>query len=304
MEHRFESAIQKCQQSVPSNLEKILARLLEIELFDCRIPHPAGDPTYQDPKRFCQLLREYWGCIKPILFTASEIPVHGQPHSLTRLILNLQDRLDTCLQRLTEIKDLQSVRRDIDMLVSSLLSGDPGEFGVLLECEPDLIPRVEMAIEETSLALGTSNFELTHAESKFIVVVKKAAEDDRKWLKRQWDRILGSVQQSTSAVTPSDQNKPAAKTAAAMQGADKSKHPWGDDDPETLLSPAKLADRLHIPPEDRKNRENLRGRLRTWRDANPGGGWIEVADRKAKQPGYLYPVGKVWTTIEDMESSG
>lgn len=82
------------------------------------------------------------------------------------------------------------------------------------------------------------------------------------------------------------------------------KHPWGDDDPENLISPSKLADRLGIPSDDRKVREALRKRLEAWRNANRDGGWIEVADRKPRQPGYLYPVGKVWPVIEDMKVSG
>ncbi len=87
-------------------------------------------------------------------------------------------------------------------------------------------------------------------------------------------------------------------------GGNGKKHPWGDDDPETPLSPAKLADRLGIPQSDTKAREALRGRLRTWRKANPGGGCLEVADRKPKQAGCLSPLGKVWPVIEDMKPSG
>jgi hypothetical protein len=82
------------------------------------------------------------------------------------------------------------------------------------------------------------------------------------------------------------------------------KHPWGDDDPETPLSPAKLADRLGIPGDDKDAREALRKRLEKWRNKNRDGGWVEVADRKPRQPGYLYPVGKVWPVVEDMKPSG
>jgi hypothetical protein len=89
-----------------------------------------------------------------------------------------------------------------------------------------------------------------------------------------------------------------------QDGDHSNNHPWGNDDPQTPLSPAKLADRLGIPPSDAKAREALRGRLRGWRDATPDGGWIEVRDRKPKQAGYLYPVGKVWPVIEDMKPSG
>jgi hypothetical protein len=92
--------------------------------------------------------------------------------------------------------------------------------------------------------------------------------------------------------------------SGAVAAEDRSKYPWGNDDPETPLTPAKLADRLKIPADDKKRREALRSRLRSWRDANPSGGWIEVADRKPKQAAYIYPLGKVWSVISNMKPSG
>ncbi len=82
------------------------------------------------------------------------------------------------------------------------------------------------------------------------------------------------------------------------------KYPWGDDDPETPVTPAKLADRLGIPGDGKKAREALRKRLETWRNKNRDGGWVEVADRKPRQAGYLYPVGKIWPVVEDLKPSG
>ena len=76
------------------------------------------------------------------------------------------------------------------------------------------------------------------------------------------------------------------------------------DDPDIPLSPAKLADRLGIPPDDRKAREALRKRLESWRKANLDGGWIGVEDPKPREPKYLYSVGKVWPLIEDLRPSG
>lgn len=107
------------------------------------------------------------------------------------------------------------------------------------------------------------------------------------------------------AVAPAPE-PPAAGAAATGDRSEAAggKHPWGDDDPETPLSPAKLADRLGIPKDDKKRREALRKRLENWRDHNKAGGWIEVADRKPKEAGYLYHLGKVWAVIEDMKPSG
>jgi len=85
--------------------------------------------------------------------------------------------------------------------------------------------------------------------------------------------------------------------------------PQGDqrgakDDPDTPLSPAKLADRLGIPKDDSKARETLRKRLESWRKANLDGGWIEARDPKPREPRYLYPLGKVWSLIQDVKPSG
>ena len=185
----IELAQRQCQQSAPSDIANLLARIHEIMLFDCRIPHPVDDPTFQDGRRFLFLLREYWAVLKPILMTARDVPVHHQPHALTRLILNLQSRLTTCFQHVTETEGIGSTAEKVNLLIEVLLSGDPDEFVVLMECEPDLIPQIERSIERAALAGSSGSFELTHAESNFIAVVRQAAEDDRKTLERNWKRI-------------------------------------------------------------------------------------------------------------------
>jgi len=92
-------------------------------------------------------------------------------------------------------------------------------------------------------------------------------------------------------------------TAPAVEDQ-SGKHPWGDADPETPLTPENLADRLGIPTDDDKAREALRQRLRTWRKANLDGGWLEDQDAKHKQPKFYYRVGKVWDRIKDLRPSG
>jgi hypothetical protein len=85
---------------------------------------------------------------------------------------------------------------------------------------------------------------------------------------------------------------------------DASNEQGGADDPDTPLSPAKLADRLGIPAGDARGREALRKRLESWRKKNLDGGWIEARDPKPREPKYLYPLGKVWPLIQDLKPSG
>lgn len=91
------------------------------------------------------------------------------------------------------------------------------------------------------------------------------------------------------------------KERLAKQTPVPPKHPWGDDDPKTPFSPKALADRLGIPSDDEKQRDNLRKRLEEWRKRNFDGGWIEVENRKPRDPQFLYPIGKAWPLIEDMK---
>jgi len=105
--------------------------------------------------------------------------------------------------------------------------------------------------------------------------------------------ILKAIGQAVGSLKEWTDNRPGKQKTAA-----------GGDDPDQLLSSGQLADRLGIPANDKKKREALRKRLESWRNRNQDGGWIEVADRKPKQPGYLYPLGKVWSVIEDMKPSG
>jgi hypothetical protein len=74
-----------------------------------------------------------------------------------------------------------------------------------------------------------------------------------------------------------------------------------DDEP---ITPAKLADRLRIPQDDKRVRNTLNKRLQRWRDENPGGGWVEVTDPKPRQPRYLYPLRTVLPIVEDLKPSG
>jgi hypothetical protein len=76
------------------------------------------------------------------------------------------------------------------------------------------------------------------------------------------------------------------------------------DNPDELLSSAKLADRLGIPADDTKARENVRKQVDSWRKAHFDGGWIEVTNPKPRKPKYLYPLGKVWPLIEYLKPSG
>jgi len=82
------------------------------------------------------------------------------------------------------------------------------------------------------------------------------------------------------------------------------KHSWGDDDPDTPLTPAKIADRLGIPPTDRNKREALRKRLEKWRGKSPKDGWIEDEQGGGRKVKYSYRIGKVWPVVEDMKHSG
>ena len=80
-------------------------------------------------------------------------------------------------------------------------------------------------------------------------------------------------------------------------------HPWGNDDPDIPLTPAKIADRLGIPAKDKRKRDTLRKRLEKWRRQNPKGGWIEDEQGGGRKVKYSYPIGKAWPVVEDMKHS-
>jgi hypothetical protein len=91
------------------------------------------------------------------------------------------------------------------------------------------------------------------------------------------------------------------RTATGDEGGGK--HPWGDDNPDNPLSPAKIADRLGIPPDAKQRREALRKRLGKWRKDNPKGGWIEDEQGGGRKVKFSYPIGKVWPVVENMKQS-
>jgi len=68
------------------------------------------------------------------------------------------------------------------------------------------------------------------------------------------------------------------------------------DNPDQMLTPQRLADRAGIPEADKLARDSLRKTLEKWRRENiskQGTDWVEVADRKPREPGFLYRLGAV-----------
>lgn len=80
--------------------------------------------------------------------------------------------------------------------------------------------------------------------------------------------------------------------AAAIKKAEPAK-PYTD--PSELVAMPELAKRGGLGD---KQKERLRNRLKTWRQANLDGGWIENTEAKPREPKYLFPIGKVWPIVE------
>lgn len=134
-----------------------------------------------------------------------------------------------------------------------------------------------------------------------------------------WSKEAGAIDEVLSRLPtePVDGNQPdilARQLEAIHAGAERIRavlvacladnaNPASDrqDDPDTPVSEAKLAERLGIAGDDNRRRV-LRERLKEWRRTNDDG-WIEVPNPKPREPRFLYQLGKVWPVVQDMKRS-
>ena len=74
-----------------------------------------------------------------------------------------------------------------------------------------------------------------------------------------------------------------------------------DDDLEQMVSPENIAKRYGFTS---KQKDRLRKKLMAWRQPGNSGEWIDVPDRKPRQPQYLYRLGSIRHLIDEVKASG
>lgn len=231
IEENVKALIAKCQEEAAASVLKITARIQEIETTDCRIPHPADDATFQEPRRFLQLLREYWGLGRQVVLDVANVGCAFQPHPLLPLMMNLRLRLDACFERLSSVEGASEAEGAANTLLDTALGGDFDDLSAVPEYTNGEIAKVDAFIARTHLKLGSKTYDLTRAEQVFIQLARNCISQHREELKRAWAGMQRAADQqgrrlrSAQAAHPPDSAGGSSRPHAAAAGAGPSAGP-------------------------------------------------------------------------------
>jgi hypothetical protein len=182
------AAISACQERVSSPLKDILSQLVEIKLYDCRIPE--GSPGFSDPRRSMQLLRSYWSLCRSIVIHQIDACIGFHPHPLFRLIVNLRSRIETYFEHLADFKGAKEANEALGSLLDVILSSEPDDLSAVPEYTHQLVQTVDAFLESARLETGSKIFPLTHAEEIFLAHAGEAIEHYHKHVDSTWARMV------------------------------------------------------------------------------------------------------------------
>ncbi len=190
-------AVADCREAIPSSMKGIVEHLLEIKLYDCRIP--TGHPIFKDRRRTLQLLRSYWSLCRKIVLRDMRAPVRRYPHPLQRIVLNLRARMETYFGRLSDVEGARDAFAVAANLADAVV-GRPLELSHMpQECVHREIAKVDVFLESVRLRSGSKIFSLTHEEETFLEMAELAISYYHKGLQSIGRRVLADAQASLVA---------------------------------------------------------------------------------------------------------
>jgi hypothetical protein len=208
MSENLAAVVRKCQGEATEPVRDIVTRIQHAMLYDCRMPDPRDDDTFREPQRFLQMLRAYWGLIRRVTLYLTEAPVSYRPFPLTPLIINLRNRVSTCLEKLGACLDVASVQNSIGVLTEIVLSGNFDELQMGDEWASEQVASVDRFIEEARLQFGAKTYPLTHAEEICLEQGRRAVSD--------YEKRIASVRNKMSKRMDDNSNKSTAQASANL----------------------------------------------------------------------------------------
>jgi hypothetical protein len=183
----IQGAVSACQQRVSSPLKDDLAQLIEIKLYDCRIPE--GSSSFADPRRSMQLLRSYWSLCRSLVIHQIDACLFSHPHPLLRLILNLRLRIDAYFEQLVDVEGSREAIEAVKTLMDVVVSNEPDDLSAVPEYAHELLQTVDAFLEQARIKSGSKIFPLTHEEKIFLAHAEEAIDHYHKYLDTTWIRM-------------------------------------------------------------------------------------------------------------------
>jgi|GEM_PF-6744376 len=280
IEYVRDDSAEKCL----SDVQSIATWLVNVMRLDCRIPSPADDESYTEPRRVLQLLDEYWQLAERLLRCELSAPRHVRPHPHAEMILNLADRIRASCELLAEAGYealVAHLRQMPDALLAPLMA-DVGDVSTTADEVRSVLQKTRIDLARLQLQLGHGTFPFTRAEQECLSRARTVIHDYYDSL-----RTAASDPAASGAQSP-----PTSEASIARSDDMELRHRIPDD---VLLSVRQLVDIYDVPYDA------LDGRLRRWRQEHPDG-WRELSERRRNDPNFLYLLGEVRPILRELNA--
>jgi hypothetical protein len=182
-----EEILKKAYQAIPPSLGETLERVQEILIFNCRTPNPSAGADFIEVSRFFFLLTKYWILYRDILMHHGTAPIGYVPHPLLRFIINLKERMETCLLRIGDAELSNAINGILE------ISFDQDSNMAYEEWVQPKIQAASEIIERSCLRFRRQSFSLTKAEDLFVRVANEALRNLEVRTNSDWQKILARV---------------------------------------------------------------------------------------------------------------
>jgi hypothetical protein len=193
LEEAFRATFTNCLSQAQEPVRTICHQLSEVELYDCREVTPDAGSEYSDPRRSLFLLNEYWGIVRRVVSVDSTAYAFSIPHPLITLLINLRERINSCLDRISESIEPDEAKETSAYFMNALITSDSDEMQACEEETNRRLAQMETFIEEAKLKIGRRTYTLTAAEEQFFEVARLALtkyESDHAARKKSFDTHL------------------------------------------------------------------------------------------------------------------
>ena len=178
-----------------------LKNLQRIKLFDCGIPKPYGDATFQEPNRFFYILAIYWRLCRNLILKDLNLSVGFSPHPLLKLIINIRSRIEICLGKLSDISELTEAKETILHLLDAIVSSEMHEdMTAVPEYTLGLVEKIDISIEQARLQFGSKAYPLTSMEELFIGFMEDAISKYQMKSEIAFNGMLNHVKQTNTEI--------------------------------------------------------------------------------------------------------
>lgn len=169
-------------------LQAVRDELQDILILQCTYPDPEVNPEFRLPGRAMFVLRRYWEFLHSILAATGDGSVGWTPHPLTRIIVNLQERIEVCLSIIDD-PQLAEAFAQVGQVIEGMF-GDFHDFDIDWEYGgAAAAASFFVALERAVIRLGSAKFDLTTAERTFI----ESVDSSLTWYKESVDREFAKM---------------------------------------------------------------------------------------------------------------